>query len=784
MFDRSVTREVFEGLGPTGEAVFYILTAIATAIFVAGLVLKLRKYLRGRGEDRFGSLSSFLRLASAGVMATATSRTVGKRDRYAGVFHAAIRWGFIVLFIGTAILTVDTDIIGIFAPEYHFFWGPFYVVYSLVLDVLGLAMVVGLGAMAWRRARFRRRELDYRRVDLGAATSDRSGYSAGDWIFLGWLFLLGATGFVVEGVRIVASDYPWFEVFSPVGMVLARVLGAAGLSASAATDLHLGLWWFHAITALGFVAYIPYAKAIHMLADGANVALRSPLAGKRLPVLPPAAYPPPALTALAAPVATDGHVGLRDLADFSWKQLLDLDACTKCGRCHAACPAVASGAPLSPRDLILDLRQQADATWAVLAPGHELRSDRSYGATNGHDRNGHDRTSDGVDLALADHDQRVDGAMTIGDFTFGPRPVTSGGLAAGGLISAETLWSCTTCLACVEVCPVAIEHVPTIVGMRRSLVDQGLVEPGLQTAFTSLAKQGNSFGQSGRARAKWTDGLVTPIRDARQEPVDWLWFVGDFASFDLRVQEATRLVARVFEAAGLDFGILYEGERNAGNDVRRAGEEGLFEMLVEHNIGQLAAARFRRIVTTDPHTLNTLRHEYPQFGAEYEVWHYSQLLSALFRDGHLVTRRPVGRWVTYHDPCYLARYAEVTAAPREVLAGIGAWLVEMPRNGANTFCCGAGGGRIWMDDSGLLERPSEQRIREAAGLGKATDFVTACPKDLTMYTAAAKATGFDGDLVVRDLVELVATAIDLPRIEAGRAIEAGPPVPAIAGAGG
>jgi Fe-S oxidoreductase len=408
----------------------------------------------------------------------------------------------------------------------------------------------------------------------------------------------------------------------------------------------------------------------------------------------------------------------------------------------------------------------------VLAPGAERRSDRAYGAADG---NG--RPSQGEAVALAD------GAVAVREPAFGPPPVTSGGLVAGGLIRSETLWSCTTCLACVEACPVGIEHVPTIVGMRRSLVDQGLVEPGLQTAFTSLAKQGNSFGQSGRARARWTDRLAVPIRDARRDEVDWLWFVGDFASYDTRVQDATRLVARVFQAAGLDFGILHEGERNAGNDVRRAGEEGLFEMLVEHNVGQLATARFRRIVTTDPHTLNTLRHEYPQFGGEYEVWHYSQLLSALFRDGHLASRRPIGRWVTYHDPCYLARYVDVTAAPREVLAAIGAWLVEMPRNGANTFCCGAGGGRIWMDDSGLLERPSEQRIREAVGLGRATDFVTACPKDLTMYTAAAKATGNDGDLIVRDLVELVAAAIDLPLLEEALAVEAGGSVPVVAGVG-
>jgi Fe-S oxidoreductase len=466
-----------------------------------------------------------------------------------------------------------------------------------------------------------------------------------------------------------------------------------------------------------------------------------------------------ALPGVAAPVAADGHIGLRDLADFSWKQLLDLDACTKCGRCHAACPAVASGAPLSPRDLILDLRQQADAAWAVLATGSERRSDRPYGEIGG---NGHaGGGGDGSDAGNG-HGSGQSNGHPAGEPVFDLRPVSSGGLVAGGLIKSETLWSCTTCLACVEACPVAIEHVPTIVGMRRSLVDQGLVEPGLQTAFTNLAKQGNSFGQSGRTRGRWSDGLPTPIRDARKESVDWLWFVGDFASFDVRVQEATRLVARVLDSAGVDFGILFEGERNAGNDIRRAGEEGLFELLVEHNVGQLSRARFRRIVTTDPHTLNTLLFEYPDFGGSYSVWHYSQLLSALFEAGLLQARRPVGHRVTYHDPCYLARYAAVTAAPREVLRAIGARLVEMPRNRANTFCCGAGGGRIWMDDSGLRERPSEQRIREAAALENVTDFVTACPKDLTMYTAAAKATGHGDRLAVRDLIELVAEAIELP----------------------
>jgi Fe-S oxidoreductase len=733
MLDESVTRKVFEGLSPEGQLAFYLLAALATTIFMVGLGLRLRKYLRGRREDRVGSLTAFIRQAVGGVRATAINETVRKRDQYAGIFHAAVMWGFIVLFIGTVILTIDTEIVGIIAPQYHFFWGGFYVVYSFVLDILGAALLVGLAAMAWRRARFHKPQLDYTRVDLGSATTDRRPFVVGDWLFLGWLGLLGASGFVVEGVRIVAHDFPWFEVFSPVGEVLARVFAFLGLSAAAAGSLHLWLWWFHAIAALGFVAYIPYAKAIHMLTDGANLALRSPLAGRRLPVLDPA--PRPLLAGLAPADAGDGHIGIRDLADFSWKQLLDFDACTKCGRCHTACPAVAAGAPLSPRDLILDLRQQADASWAVRAPGTERRSDVTYGGP------------------------RADGGEPV--FSDVPTPIGRGGLMAGGLIKTETLWACTTCLACVEACPVGIEHVPAIVGMRRSLVDQGAIEPGLQTVLSSLAKQGNSFSQSGRGRAKWADGLPTPLRDARREDVDWLWFVGDFAAFDIRVQEATRLVARIFQAAGLDFGILFEGERNAGNDVRRVGEEGLFEILVEHNVGQLEKARFRRIVTTDPHTLNTLRHEYPDFGGRYEVWHYSQLLSALFEYGHLETRRPITRRVTYHDPCYLARYNDVTRAPREVLAAIGTELIEMPRNGANTFCCGAGGGRIWMDDSGLRERPSEQRMREAAALERVTDFVTACPKDLTMYTAAAKATGLEDQLVVSDLIELVARAVDL-----------------------
>ncbi|HET9081512.1 MAG TPA: (Fe-S)-binding protein, partial [Trebonia sp.] len=248
----------------------------------------------------------------------------------------------------------------------------------------------------------------------------------------------------------------------------------------------------------------------------------------------------------------------------------------------------------------------------------------------------------------------------------------------------------------------------------------------------------------------------------------YLWFVGDFASFDDRLQENSRTLARILRTAGVDFGLLYDAERNAGNDVRRVGEEGLFEMLAEHNVETLRQARFEEIFTTDPHSLNTLRNEYPERGAKYKVWHYTELLAHLLETGAIETRK-LGHKVTYHDPCYLARYNGVTEAPRRILRALGCELVEMPRNGVNTFCCGAGGGRIWMDDSFLAERPSENRIKEAALLD-VSQFIVSCPKDVTMYSDAAKTTGHDGTLAVRDITLLVAEAM-APVTEEPRAEE-------------
>lgn len=713
-----VTRPVFQDIGPVGKAVFYLAATASVAVFCWGMWLRVRKYRRGRpagrwptirqalaGRSRAGSASAPGRPDTRTVGTVASNRTIGRGDRATGIAHFLMFWGFLVAFAATVILTIDVDIVRnlsrlIAGHEDSFFHGPFFLVYTFTVDTMGFAFLGALVYMAVRRGVRRPWRLGYTRAQQPEGGYSRARLVAGDWVFLGLLLAILVTAYVLTGLRILSQGMPWFTVFSPFGRLVAEMLSALGVTPAAAVTGHTVLWWVHAALALSFVAYIPFSKAMHMLVDMANLLATDRGATPNLP----------------APV--EGQAGYQQLTDFTWKELLDLDACTKCGRCHEVCPARAAGAPLSPRDLILDLRQWADTS------------------SGGH--------------TLLDREQRPEPT--------GPLAAAEGVRIAGDVVPERTLWSCTTCMHCVEVCPVGIEHVPTIVQLRRGLVDAGAMDGTLQTALQNLATQGNSFGKSARMRARWTKGLDFQIPNARQRPVKYLWFVGDFASFDDRLQENSRTLARILHTAGVDFGLLYDAERNAGNDVRRVGEEGLFEMLAEYNIETLREAQFEEIFTTDPHSLNTLRNEYPERGASYQVWHYTELLAHLLETG-AIQARPLGYKVTYHDPCYLARYNGVTEAPRRVLRALGCELVEMPRNRASTFCCGAGGGRIWMDDSFLTERPSENRIKEAVTLD-VSQFVVACPKDVTMYSDAAKTTGHDDHLSVRDITLLVAEAME------------------------
>jgi len=333
----------------------------------------------------------------------------------------------------------------------------------------------------------------------------------------------------------------------------------------------------------------------------------------------------------------------------------------------------------------------------------------------------------------------------------------------GGLIAPAELWSCMTCRACEERCPVLNEHLSIGVDLRRRLVERGAVDPRLEEALRNLTRYGNSFGQSERKRAAWTQGLDFKPKDARKEPAEWLWYVGEYACYHPALHGVTRSLARVLRAAELDYGILYEAERNSGNDVRRVGEEGLFELLREKNTTAISKARFNNLFSTDPHVYNTLRNEYPELNhGRHPVYHYSELLANLLERGRLRVGQKLAYQVTYHDPCYLGRYNGVYDAPRSVLKALGVKLEEMPRSRRNSFCCGGGGGRVWMEEiSKAHSRPSESRVREAASLRGVQVLVVACPKDYVMFSDAVKTTGLEGRLAVKDLSELVAEAVGL-----------------------
>lgn len=672
-------RAVFDAFPSWVKITFYIASFIALLIFAVGIWFHARRYFHARKSGRWNDLVR--RIGKALRKLTLFRSRIWRNDPYAGVAHDLILWGSFVLFLGTVILTIDYDV-GALLLGFSVLHGTVYLVYSLFLDLFGVAFLVGVFMMIARRGLGITSRLKYTAADSGEGLPI-GRLVADDRLFLLLLVLVGLTGFAAEGLRIYVDGTGFDQEWSPIGVALASSMGVSGVSLAAVRDLRLAFWWVHAASSLGLIAYVPYSKALHLFAGFGSLMFSDEGAGKRL----------------EKPISSEPS-GFRRLSDFTRIQLLHLDACVRCGRCQEVCPSHVSGLPLSPRGLILQLGSHA---------------------------RGLDRGS--------------------------PHPVV------GNAIEPEALWSCTTCMACMDVCPIQIEHLPFIVEMRRFLVAQGQLDGRLQAALTNLSRYGNSLGKPAKARARWSQKMNPPIKDPRKEPVEFLWLVGDYASYDPRLQDVTLRVAKVFSKMGLDYGILHDAERNSGNDVRRVGEEGLFQVLRDENLENLERCRYRDIVTTDPHTYNTLKNEYPKPNGG-RVTHYTELLDEWVRSDRLKFSRKLACRVTYHDPCYLGRYNGIYDAPRNVLKALGAELVEMPRCKANSFCCGAGGGRIWMEEAaGQADRPAKIRVKEAASLEGVQTLVVACPKDYVMFSDAIKTAGLEGSLQVKDLIDLVEEAL-------------------------
>lgn len=451
-----------------------------------------------------------------------------------------------------------------------------------------------------------------------------------------------------------------------------------------------------------------------MLSSFANVVTRDEKAGKRLPNVP------------ADLDATNAD----SIDDFTWKELLDQDACTKCGRCSSVCPAKASDRPLDPRDVILDLKKYRES---LEAGGEE-------------------------------------------------QPI----IADGGtsVIDSETMESCMACMACMDACPVEIEHLQSFTRLNRQLTDQGDVSPSMQDVFQNVMQNGNTFGDSPRNRADWADDLEFDLTDAREQEVEYLWYVGDYPSYDERNKRVARSLAAILQEADVSFGILFEDEKTDGNDIRRVGEELLYVELAGHHVETWEDCDFEKIVCTDPHSYNTFKNEYPEVNfdehaddelmpfdydeqwnanGEVDVLHWTQAVEELVTDGALeLTGTELEYTVTYHDPCHLGRYNDEYDAPRELIEATGCDLQEMPRNRADSFCCGGGGGGLWMDFE-EEPKPSEERLREAledTAAGSAVEkFVVACPMCMTMYEDGRKTGDFEDEIEIVDIAELIVEAI-------------------------
>ena len=527
---------------------------------------------------------------------------------------------------------------------------------------------------------------------------------------LSFLIILTVQGFVLGALRLAVQRDPWAS-WSFVSYALAIPL--QGLSNGWLKALHQVNWFSHFATTFAFLAYFAYSKMIHPFTSLANVFFRR---------LKPRGKLEPIVNLEEAE-----SFGIAHLEDFTWAQLMNLDACMHCGRCLEYCPTFATDKPLRPRDLILEIG--------------------GYMADQGGLFSG--------ELGAGQNSAR---------YRWGEGPERE---LIGGVVSTEELWDCTTCGACMEQCPVLIEHVPLIVGMRRNLVlEQSEFPDELTNVFNNLERLNSPYQFPPNQRDAWTKKMAQPVRimaeaAAAEEEVEVLFFVGCLGSFDSRNQRTTMALARILQAAGINFAILGKEETCTGDPARRVGNEYLAQMMAMQTVETLNQYSFKKIVTACPHCFNAIKNEYPEIGGNYEVVHHSELISQLIAEGRIALdpASEIARGkVTYHDPCYLGRYNSVYDDPRSVVSALpGAELTEMRRNRNHSFCCGGGGGRLFMEET-RGSRINRARVTEALDTG-AEILAASCPFCMTMFEDGINGVEANDRLQVRDIAELVAAAL-------------------------
>jgi Fe-S oxidoreductase/nitrate reductase gamma subunit len=673
----------------------------AAIFFVLAMARHLRIFAVARPSHPFANIP----LRVGGLIEYAFVQTKMFKDVKAGLMHAGIFWGFILLTIGTANIVTGGLIEAIVSIPFN---GLLWTLVNGMQNVVAVIVLVAIAVAYYRRLVVKPARLTLNRDAL---------------LILGMIAGVVATELLAQAFQVAAyGDIDGAFIANALAVPL-RSLSSQVLEAAFAL-----LWWAHIALVAAFLCYLPFSKHLHIATAFPNILFRKLAPRGELPKLDLE--------------AEDATFGLKTLQDLGWKDLLDGFTCTECGRCQQACPAWNTGKPLNPKHFIMGIRHMSiDAEQGIdIIPNSPIVRD-TYGLE--------DRSPSAVALAAP----IVDNAIPY-----------------------EAVWDCVTCGACVEACPVLIEHVDKIVGLRRNLVlEESRFPTELTAAFRSMENQGNPWGQPSSERLAWTKSLpfevpvVASVAAAGGlDDLEVLYWVGCAAAFDTRNQKVARAVATCLHAAGVSFAILGQEESCTGDPARRMGNDYVFQMLAMGNVETLDKYRMgeRTIVTACPHCFNTIGNEYGQLGGRYKIVHHSQYLAGLIESGRLRTvpedatastgdHRPGS--VTVHDSCYLARYNGVIAPPRTVLGAAGVSITEMDKSGRNTFCCGAGGGRMWMEET-RGTRINEERTRQVLETGAAT-VATSCPFCMVMMSDGLAAADGGGGVAAMDISEVLAARI-------------------------
>jgi Fe-S oxidoreductase/nitrate reductase gamma subunit len=689
------------------ETILFILTAVAMAIFVYGIYQRWTLWkAMGKEEIRWDELPARIKaLIINGFLQIKTWK-----DAYPGIMHGLIFFGFFVLIFGAAF---DAGEFHITEPllGWSFNRGNFYLGFAFLMQAFGLCVLIGVLMAMLRRYVIKPERLAYK---------GKSDNTADDAIAL--LFILGivVTGFLISAlrIRVTYQETPWESVrFVSWGIA---TYALAGVETSTALTLHKVMWWTHTFIVLGFIAYIPYSRLLHIITTPANHFFAS---------LKPTGYIEP-----IRDIENQESFGVSKLEEFTWKQIFDSDACTRCGRCQDGCPAYLTGKHLSPKKLVQDIKTH----WLEIAPAAIKAKVAAVPAAEG-----------------------AEAAAPVAEAAEGAAP---GKALLGDVVSMHELWDCTNCMYCVENCSASIEHVQKIIDMRRyKVLTEADFAPELQLTYRNMENNSNPWGIGAHMRADWAKEMG--IKTLAEDPnVEYLFYVGCAGSFDDRGKKISVAFAKILQAAGVSFGILGTEEGCCGDSAMRGGNEYLFQSQAQANIEIMNGYGVKKIIAICPHGYNCIKKDYPNFGGNYEVYHHTETIADLIAKGKIKLTKSLDGIFTYHDSCFLGRYNKVYDQPRSILNAIpGMKLTEMERNLSKSFCCGAGGARMWMEEEG--ERINNARTDQAIATNAST-IAVGCPFCLTMLSDGIKDKQQSEKMVALDISEIVVKAMGIEETKA------------------